>query len=97
MKKDQELNGNVSPMFESAAHPVKAEQQNVENTREKHSNNASLANCGSEASAFTQAELLKQFAEMRKEMENRDRQRDERQRNLEDAVAKILNLGVYKS
>ena len=91
MKKDQELNGNVSTMFESAALPVKAEQQNVENFGESH-DKASLANCGSEASAFTQAELLKQFAEMRKEMENRDRQRDERQRYLEDAVAKILNF-----
>ena len=47
---------------------------------------------GSEASGFTQSELLRQFAEMRKEMENRDKQRDERQRNLEDAVAKILNF-----
>ena len=92
MKKDQELNGNVSPMFESAARPFKDEQQNVENTFGSSSDNGSVANCGSEASAFTQAELLKQFAEMRKEMENRDRQRDERQRNLEDAVAKILNF-----
>ena len=91
MKKDQELNGNVSTMFESAARPGKVEQQNVDTFGESH-DKASVANCGSEASAFTQAELLKQFAEMRKEMENRDRQRDERQKNLEDAVAKILNF-----
>ena len=92
MKKDQELNGNVSPMFESAAHPAKSEQQNVENTFGSSSDNGSVSNCGSEASGFTHSELLRQFAEMRKELENRDRQRDERQRNLEDAVAKILNF-----
>ena len=90
LSKEREM-GNVSSMFESAAHPAKSEQQNVENLGESYDSDT-LAKCGSEASGFTQAELLKQFAEMRKETENRDKQRDERQRYLEDTVAKILNF-----
>lgn len=45
VKKDQELNGNVSTMFESAAQPAKPEQQTVESTG-KYSNSGSVSNCG---------------------------------------------------
>ena len=49
VKKELDLNGNVSPMFESAALPVKAEQQNVENLR-RPSDKLSLPNPDGEAS-----------------------------------------------
>ena len=54
VKKELDLNGNVSPMFESAALPVKAEQQTVENEWST-SDNASLSDQRSETSCKSEA------------------------------------------
>ena len=89
MKKDQE--SRLSLVLESAASPITSKPQTVENAH-NNSNAPSLSDTTAEASHFTQVEVLRLLAELRKEMENRDKQRNEQMKMVEDAVAKILNF-----
>ena len=98
MKKELDLNGNVSPMFESAAQPAKEEQQTIEKTLSR-SDNASLSDSRSDSSlVFHQrgdpilAEVLRQLAENRKELENQTREKLELKSQIEACVAKILEF-----
>ena len=98
VKKEQELNGSVSPMFESVARPAKEEPQNVEKALSR-SDNASLSDSRSDSSlVFHQkgdpilAEVLRQLAENRKELENQTREKLELKSQIEACVAKILEF-----
>ena len=99
VKKEQELNGSGSPMFESVALPAKDEPQTVENGFASHSDNASLSDLRSDSSLVSEqrgeqilAEILRQLAETRKELENQNREKLELKGKLEACVAKILEF-----
>ena len=86
VKKELDLNGNVSPMFESAALPVKAEQQTVENLS-KTSDSKILPNSELQENRvcndLAQSEILRQLSEIRGELL---RQRDEIQSFVKPAT-----------
>ena len=69
MKKDQE--SRLSLVLESAASPITSKPQTIERPLKK-SDSPSLADTTAEASHFTQVEVLRLLAELRKEMENRE-------------------------
>ena len=74
VKKESELNGNVSPMFQAPAEsPAKVSQQTVENLR-RPSDNKSLPNSGLQENRVCNDEILRELSEIRGELL---RQRDE--------------------
>ena len=77
VKKELDLNGNVSPMFESVAPATKPEPQTVETGITSH-DNKSLPDSGLQENSvcndLAQAAILRQLSEIRSEL---SRQRDE--------------------